>query len=245
MKDLYLGPVLTSKYGAPNSINWLNQIILKYTTSVYGPFGYSYGSGNKDIDVSGRVINTEYIDKMVNNYTVFKAIIADQSINSEAGFYSYMVANLFDVYHYDGTHFNSITLPALINTTRKGNVAEKTALDWFKSQMFSKGVTVNIVPPTILEDTKGIDGKFAWNGRDITIQVKPYTAAIARDGIVHASSPGSLSVRIIGEDKNVDYLIIYKISEHGTDMICVRGRDVQISGNSFVFPEDKIVFETL
>lgn len=245
MKDLYLGPVLTSKYGATCSVNWLNQIIHGYVNSVYGPFGYSYGSGNKDIDVSGRIINTEYIDKMVNNYTVFKKIIDDQSINTEAGFYNYMVANMFDVYHYNGTHFDAITLPILIATTRKGNIGEKVALDWFKSQLLSKNVQVDIVSPTILEDTKGIDGKFEWNGRDITIQVKPYTGAVTNHGIVSAYSPGSLSVKIIGENKNVDYLIIYKKSVDGTDMICVRGKDVQVSGNNFVFAEDRIAFETL
>jgi hypothetical protein len=76
-KDLSLGPVLTSKYGETNSIAWLNQMIIKYITSIYGPFGYSYRAGNKDINVNGKLINTEYIDKMVNNYTVFKGIIND------------------------------------------------------------------------------------------------------------------------------------------------------------------------
>jgi hypothetical protein len=245
MKDLYLGPVATSKYGASNSINWLNQLILKYINSVYGPFGYSYMSGNKDIDVNGRMINTEYIDKMVNNYTVFKGIIENQSINTEDGFYNYMVANLFDVYHYNGTHFYAITLPVLVATTRKGNVGEKMALDWFRSQLLSKNVDVTIASPTLIEDGQGIDGKFEWNGRDITIQVKPYTAAVTNAGIVNAHSQGSLSIRIINTGKNVDYLILYKRSVSGTDMICVRGRDVQISGNNFVFSEDKIVFETL
>ena len=243
MKNLYLGPVLTSKYGATSSVNWLNQIIHGYVNSVYGPFGYSYGTGNKDIDVNGRIINTEYIDKMVNNYTVFKKVIEDQSINTEAGFYNYMVANMFDVYHYNGTHFDTITLPILVATTRKGNIAESNCLRWFEAQLLSKNVHATILPPTLLEDTKGIDGKFQWKGRDITIQVKPYTGAVTNNGIVNAYSPGSLSVKIIGEDKNVDYLILYKDS--GNSLICVRGKDVQVSGNNFVFAEDKIAFETL
>ena len=245
MKDLYLGPVVTSKYGETNSINWLNQLILKYINSVYAPFGYSYRTGNKDIDVGGRLINTEYIDKMVNNYTVFKKVIEDQSINTEDGFYNYMVANLFDVYHYNGTHFDSITMPILVATTRKGNTGEKVALEWFRSQLLSKNVDVNIVAPTLLEDGQGIDGKFDWNGREITIQVKPYTAAVTNAGIVSAHSQGSLSIRIVNTGKNVDYLILYKNSSSGTDMMCIRGRDVNISGNNFVFAEDKIVFETI
>jgi hypothetical protein len=250
MKDLYLGPVLTSKYGSTNSINWLNQLILKYTSSIYGPFGYSYMGGNKDINVSGRMINTEYIDKMVNNYTIFKAVIESQSINTEAGFYNYMVANMFDVYHYNGSHFDAITLPVLVATTRKGNKGERACLDRFKSELLSKNVTANILAPTLIEDGQGIDGKFSWNGRDITIQVKPYTSAVTDNGIVRAYSPGSLSVGIIGTGKNVDYLIIYKMSKdlvtqaEQIDMICARGKGVSVQGNCFVFSDSDIVFET-
>ena len=230
---------MTSKYGPNNSINWLNQMILKYITSVYGPFGYSYRSGNKDINVSGRLINTEYIDKMVNNYTVFKGIIEAESINTEDGFYNYMVANLFDVYHYNGSHFDAITLPILIRTTRRGNIGENMGLEFFKNELMKKGVSIKLEPPTLLEDGQGIDAKFEWKGKIITIQVKPYDSMISRDGNINAYSQGSLSLNIVGQSKNVDYLILYNIEKKG--MVVVRGKDAAVQGNLFVFPEDKLV----
>ena len=238
-KDLPLGPVMTSKYGITNSINWLNQLILKYITSVYGTFSYSYRSGNKDININGRIINTEYIDKMVNNYTVFKEIINAESINTEDGFYNYMVANLFDVYHYNGAHFDTITLPVLIATTRKGNVGEKIGLDYLKNELMKKGVDVEIEVPTLLEDGQGIDGKFEWKGKTITVQVKPYDSMIDRDGNINAYSPGSLSLNIIGQTKNVDYLVLYNLEKQG--VLIVRGKEAMVQGNMFVFPEDKII----
>jgi hypothetical protein len=238
-KDLSLGPVLTSKYGTTNSISWLNQMIMKYITSIYGPFGYSYRTGNKDIDVNGRLINTEYIDKMVNNYTVFKGIIEAEGINTEEGFYNYMVANLFDVYNYGGTHFDKITLPILVATTRRGNIGEQKALFFFKNELMKKGVQCTIIPPTLLEDGQGIDGKFEWNGKLLTIQVKPYDSIMVRDGMVNAFSQGSLSLKIIGADKNVDYLVLYNLEKKG--FVIVRANNTTIQGNLFIFPEDKVI----
>ena len=238
MKDLSLGPVLTSKYGKTNSISWLNQIILKYINSVYGPFGFTYGV-NKDIDINGRIINTEYISKMVNNYTVFKGIIEKECINTEDGFYNYMVANLFDVYNYNGTHFDTITLPVLIRTTRRGNQGEQISLNFFKSQLAKRGIDVDIEAPTVLEDGQGIDGKFTWNGKELTIQVKPYDSMIVKDGMINAFSQGSLSLDIKGSGKNVDYLIIYNLEKNG--IVIVRANNVIIQGNLFIFPEDKII----
>jgi len=133
IKDLSLGPVFTSKYGDVNSINWLNGIIKKYIAEVYRPFGYYYGCPNKDIDVDGRKINTEYIAKMVNNYTVFKGIIEKVGITTEEEFYDYMTNNLFDVYNYKGLYFDEKTLPILIATTRRGNKGEQDSLIFFKN----------------------------------------------------------------------------------------------------------------
>ena len=250
MKNLYLGPVLTSKYGATSSVNWLNQIIHGYVNSVYGPFGYSYGTGNKDIDVNGRIINTEYIDKMVNNRTIFKKIVEDQSITTEDGFYNYMIANLFDVYHYNGTHFNTITLPILIATTRKGNVGEAISISWLKNKMFQKGVDANMQKPTLLEDIDGIDAKFDWKGKTVTVQVKPYTAAAINGGMVQAHTPGALKIYLSSTNQPVNYLVLYKQEKNlegksNMRMICVRGANVNVNGNSFVFKEDDIVFRTL
>ena len=88
----------TNKYG-PNSLSNLNSDILEYITGIYKVYGFSYQSGNKDIDVNGKLINTEYIDKMVNNYTIFKTFIRENSIKNETDFYRLIRSKFDDVYH--------------------------------------------------------------------------------------------------------------------------------------------------
>jgi hypothetical protein len=60
---------------------------------------------------------------------------------------------------------------------------------------------VDIISPTIQEDVSGIDAKFMWNNKELTIQVKPFTRIVKSDE--RAYSQGSLSL-------NTDYLILYK-----------------------------------
>ena len=104
----------------------------------------------------------------------------------------------------------------------------------FKDQ----GVDITIESPTADEDISGIDGKFQWNGRSITIQVKPYDRATRSvSDKVSVYSPGSLSINIVGSNKIVDYLVLYK----GDKFIIVKGRDVSINGNNFTFQLDKLV----
>jgi len=94
---------------------------------------------------------------------------------------------------------------------------------------------VNFIPPTVEEDISGIDGKFIWLGKEITIQVKPYDRAVISESTrkVKVHSQGSLSL-------NTDYLIVYKAQS----FIIIQGRDVTIEGNEFTFQEDKVVAKT-
>lgn len=246
---VYIGAVVTKQLGTASSIDWLNKHILEYVTEVYGPFGFSYQSGNKDIPVNGMLINTEYIDKMVNNRKVMINIANGQSINKEEDFYSYMVANLFDIYHYNGFHFMSMTLPTLIDCTRKGNIGEFLSLKWMKSQMFAKGVNASMEEPTLLEDIDGIDGKFEWNGRYITIQVKPFASIMSDGQTVSAYTSGTKKIKLSSTGKPVDYLIIYKpIKDQkrktvDVEAICVRGNNVSLADSNFVFATSSIVFK--
>jgi len=154
----------TNKYG-PNSLATLNSDILEYITDIYKVYGFIYQSGNKDIDVNGKLINTEYIDKMVNNYTIFKTFIRENSIKNETDFYSLIRSKFDDVYNYNGSFFNRQTLPILINTTRKGNVNEIKCKQKFADFAKSKNLNIVITDPTVAEDVKGIDAKFIHNNR--------------------------------------------------------------------------------
>jgi len=230
---LMLGPIKTSKYGETKSISWLNRQIARYTEDIYAPFGYDRNNEDIDIDVNGIIISSEYISKMVNNYTVFKKIISLNNITSEYEFYLFMKNNLENIYHYEGKYFNTVTLPIIINTSRKGNRGEQDSIRFFEDAIFNKtNIVISIEKPTLAEDISGIDGKFIWNGKEITIQVKPYTkASISKSTrMVSVYSQGSLSL-------NTSYLIVYKEGR----FIAIKGKDVKIEGNNFVFPETAIV----
>ena len=129
--SLKLGNVMTKKYGEFNSIDWLNGKIKKYIESIYEPFGFRYGV-NQDLNIEGQIISSEYISKMVNNYTIFKAIIKDNFLRTEEAFYHYMTNNLEAIYNWKGKYFKRVTLPILISTSRRGNVGETQSLNFFK-----------------------------------------------------------------------------------------------------------------
>jgi ASC-1-like (ASCH) protein len=229
----------TKKYSisAIPSIQNLNQMIKKYTDSVYTPFGYQYGK-NVDIKINDNlIINGEYISKMVNNYTVFKRFILENKIRNEDEFYSLLLSNLYDVYHYNGEFFKNHTLSILINTTKKGNIAEKRSLDSFKDVVSERGINIEIQSPSMEEDIKGIDAKFTLNGKNYTIQVKPFTSVHNKDGKRYAKSPGSLSL-------GVNYLILYKEHEY----IILKNppsNPITIRGEFFVYDSGNIVSENL
>jgi len=213
----------TNKYG-PNSIATLNSDILQYITDIYKEYGFSYQGGNKDIDVNGILINTEYIDKMVNNYTIFKTFIRENDIKNEIDFYRLIRSKFYDVYNYNGDFFNRQTLPILINTTRKGNINEAKCKQKFTDYAKSKGLNIVVVNPTIEEDVKGIDGKFNHNGVQFTIQIKPFSEYKIIGDKLYAKSAGSLSIG------SVNYLILYSdkeyiiISNKKLDPIAIKGQ---------------------
>lgn len=226
----------TNKYG-DESISSLNQKILKYINSVYGTFGFKYGE-NKDINIKGQIINTEYISKMVNNYTIFKTFIRENEITSEDIFYNLLISNFDDVYHYNGVFFKRQTLPILINTTRKGNEAEKICKEKFTQFAKSKNLNIIIEDPTIEEDVNGIDAKFYHNNRYITIQIKPFTNISYVDDEMYIKSSGSLSIG------SVDYLMLYR---QNTEYIILKNTlssPIKIKGDTFISPLHNILVKS-
>lgn len=233
-----LGNIITNKYGY-KSIALLNRKIIFYLNETYKEFGFLYNNHfDDDILVDGMTINTEYIDKMVNNYTIFKNIIELENLNTDYEFYNYMENNFNEIYHWKGKYFKTVTLPILIATTRKGNIGEINSLKFFTEELNNKmNITVDIIRPTVEEDVSGIDGKFVWNNKKITIQVKPFTSIVKSDDKVKVYSQGSLSL-------STDYLILYKQTSHSNySFIILRGRDVSIKGSYFESNLDKIVSE--
>ena len=197
----------TNKYGGKRSIAYLNAVIKSFIEKTYGPFGFRYPNDTNnyqhfDLEINGRVINTEYIAKMVNNYTIFKSVIRIFNLKDEESFYHFMMNNLNNIYHYNGDFFKRETLPILINTTRKGNRFELKSKEIFLNYANSNGIQITIQDPTLDEDIRGIDFKFLHNNKTFTVQVKPYTDYSISDDIISVTSSGSLSL-------DVDYLVLY------------------------------------
>jgi hypothetical protein len=225
---------ITNKFG-PNSISNLNKYIIKYITQIYEPYGFKYQSGNKDIDVNGKLINTEYIDKMVNNYTIFKTFIRENTIEDAITFYRLIISNFENIYHYNGDFFNRQTLPILINTTRKGNVNEIKCKQKFTEYAKDKELNIVVVDPTIEEDVTGIDGKFNHNGVEFTIQIKPFDEYKIIGDKLYAKSAGSLSIG------SVNYLMLYSDKEY----IIIKNKKldpITIKGQVFTAPLSSVIY---
>ena len=165
---------------------------------------------------------------MVNNYTIFRSIIRSNGIINEEDFYNFMFQNLSNIYNISGKYFNN-TLNILINTTRKGNIEEKNSIEFFESILSNKGINIRVTSPSIEEDISGIDGKFIWNGKVITIQVKPYTSTEIIGDIIKIESIGSLSL-------STDYLVLYNKGRY----IITKGKDTKIEGKYFISSISKI-----
>lgn len=217
------------KYGR-GSIAELNQVIKNYVESVYGPYGFVYGV-NKDLDINGMVINSEYISKMVNNYTVFKSVIRLNNIKDSESLFNFVKNNLDDIYSYEGNHFKTNTLPILINTTRRGNIGEKNSKEAFVDYAKSKDINITMVDPTVEEDIKGIDFKFIINNKVYTGQVKPFTKYGKTDSGIKVKSNGSLSL-------NTDYLVLFRdndfiiLKNPSNNKIEIRGDIFQTSNSN-------------
>ena len=228
-QSVYLDGVETDK----SSISRLNRSIERYIKSVYGPFGFVHRGENIDIDVNGMILNTEYIGKMINNYTVFKRAIKEFNLKDSDSFYRFMFNNMKEVYHYDSDFFKRYTLPILINTTRKGNVSEKRAKEIFKEFAESKNIIVDIKNPILVEDVDGIDFKFTHNGKEFTVQVKPFISYERKGSEIYIKSQGSLSLI-------TNYLVLCK----GENFIILKNpsnKKIWIIGDEFVTDESNIL----
>lgn len=230
----------TNKFGT-NSIDYLNKDIIIYITSVYKDYGFKYQSGNKDIDVNGAILNTEYIDKMVNNYTIFKTFIRENNIRNDVDFYKLIKANFANIYNFNGNFFKRQSLPILINTTRKGNIGEIKSKSKFIEFASSVGLDITIKDPTMEEDIRGIDAKFTYNNREIKIQIKPFTyyenkkSMRSSQSEIHIKSGGSLSVEAI------DYLMLYSDKEYIIIKNTPSSR-IQISADLFIASLDNVLY---
>jgi hypothetical protein len=126
-------------------------------------------------------------------------------------------------------------LPILINTTRKGNVNEIKCKQKFSEFAKSKNLNIVITDPTVAEDVNGIDAKFTHNGREFTIQIKPFSEYKTISDKLYAKSAGSLSVG------SVNYLMLYSDTEY----IIIKNTPndpITIKGDVFTSPLSNVIY---
>ena len=172
---------------------------------------------------------------MVNNYTIFKTFIRENTIEDAITFYRLIISNFENIYHYNGDFFIRQTLPILINTTRKGNVNEIKCKQKFTEYAKSKELNIVVVDPTIEEDVTGIDGKFNHNGVEFTIQIKPFDEYKIIGDKLYAKSAGSLSIG------SVNYLMLYSDKEY----IIIKNKKlnpITIKGQVFTAPLSSVIY---
>lgn len=216
-------------------VSKLNTIVHNYVKTLYAEFGYRPYSGNVDINVNGLVINTEYLDKMVNNYTIYTKFIRLKNFKTFNDLLIFISTNLDKIYRYDGYYFKEV-MTILNRTISMGNTGEQFAIAAFIDAFADKlSVTINVEKPTLEEDLKGIDGKFNYGGKDYTIQIKPmdsYKIYPAPDDYVLIKTKGSLSLA-------TNYLVTYDLNDK--KVIISRNKGIVISGDTFKVPSSSVV----
>jgi hypothetical protein len=213
----------------------INRKIVERTNLWYGKFGYKYDKNlpNRDLKVGDLIISSEHIMKMVNNRTVFYKICKEENIKSGEALLAFMTdfSNMKKCYHWTGSLFPEI-LKILTNASSKGAAGEEQSFGYYKWFMKTKGIDIDILPPSLSEDISGIDGKFYIDDKLKTIQVKPYEAFVIEGRIGKATSNGSLSM-------NTDILILYK--KIGMKKIEKYGKEYIVPVYSFIIADDKNV----
>ena len=131
---------------------------------------------NKIYNIAGKIINTEYLSKWLNNRTFREVITKDFNLSPNyQDLINFLIENKYDIFNMDGKYFD-IYYKIMEVTTLKGKDTEKRSLIVFGDFVNSRGIAkvVEFIDPTTEEDKKGIDS-FALldNGSRVTIQVKP------------------------------------------------------------------------
>jgi|ERR1035437_413410 hypothetical protein len=228
-----VGSIETTK----GAIAKLNNIIRSYVTDTYTEFGYKPYSEDIDININGVVLNSEYLNKMVNNYTIFNKFIRLKNFKTFDELFAFISTNLDKIYNYNGYYFKEI-ISILTRTIRLGNIGEQFALAAFSDAFLDKlGVNIVIESPTVEEDLRGVDGKFKYNNKDYTIQVKPMDSYNLYESECVIKTKGSLSL-------SADYLVTYRNPAYDLNtkkVIIVRNRGVVISGDTFTIPLASVV----
>jgi hypothetical protein len=205
--------------------------------------------GKNPIIVNGETeLIPEYLQKAVNNQLLMKKIIQDPdrkiitNIDSKEELFDFVKNNLFDLFHYDGRYFVFV-YNLLENASKRGKKFEDKAFVKFVEIAAKKGLDIKILEPTLVEDRDGgIDGKFYWDNKMVTIQVKPLIYLDSeRKSDISDFQDMYLKAKCKGDIKmlKTDYLIL--TNRYDTWIFRAKGITVDDETNSFVIPKKNIV----
>ena len=221
-----------------SEISTINGIIRNYLTQVYGQFGWYYGAKSEIQIPDFGIVDSDYIDLFINNYTIFKNVAKTYRLKIEKDFLNFVKNNLELIYNYKSKFFIYNSLPIVIRTKRKGNHGEQLVLQKFKELTITRGFEVELVTPTLDEDIKGVDAKFILSGKTYTIQVKPMSKFEILPDKILIESPGCLTLNKYGVMP--DYLFFYSDNQ---DVLFLKNRGILSIGNSFESPVKNLILK--
>lgn len=187
-----------------SEISKLNHIIIYFLNSNYKKYGFNYGDDNKKIEIENVILHTEYLSKFVNNKTLFGKIAEKYKLKTSEEFTSYIKNNLSRLYDFDGVDFQD-NYDLIKRTALKGKRGENACKKYFEKLLYKKyKVEYKIESPKgTAEDIDGVDGKFMFKNTPVTLQIKPYTRYIKKEGKIFIYSRGSMCF-------NTHYLLLYR-----------------------------------
>jgi hypothetical protein len=186
-----------------SEISKLNYTIIKFLNSNYNKYGFNYGDENKEIEIENVILHTEYLSKFVNNRTLFGKIIEKYKLKNVEEFISYIKNNLSRLYDFDGADFQD-NYDLVKNTALKGKRGENACKKKFEKMLFDEyNIEYKIKTSNTSDDISGLDGEFDFNGIPVTLQIKPFTKSIKKNGKIIVYSNGAMNF-------NTNYLLLYR-----------------------------------
>lgn len=153
------------------------KVIKSAINQIYPNFNFS-----KNIMVDGREVRTDILSKCQKNIAIlyeFCNISLEEGnpIKTADELISFIDKNKFELFKVGGKYFDRI-YSRLEKVSNSGSQKENIANDFIKKYARTKGIDIEILPPTSKEDIGGIDGYFIFKGKKYTIQTKSISKLI-------------------------------------------------------------------
>lgn len=197
--------------------------IRSFMKEFYGP--QIYGDLIRTED---KILSAELLRKASNNFLLRNRIISDFNLSGDyQEFINFLEKNKYDLFHYDGKYFDEY-YQLLVNATQKGSRLEQIAQKVFEDFAKSRGLDIKLYQTGMDEDKQGIDFKFLYKDKFLTIQVKPL-----KDHIISSDE-----VQFISEGDTREIVTDYLILSNGEVTFIIKSNR-NLSGEGNIITVDK------